>query len=341
MLQKQLCLLFLITSFILLCCTSRSVQPAFYYWNDQWELSRPSLHYLDTLGNEQIYLRFFDVEWDAKRNRALPIRTVNLSGNIPIGLEIVPVVYLSENVLEEINGEQVNQLAGLIHERILRICDTLPLKTVQIDCNWRPETQKVYFEFLNHLGNKLGLRGPALNCAIYPHHITGKDSLGVPPVDRGMFMLFDIDDLAMISAQNTICSEELLRPAVLATSEYPLSLDISLPIFNWGLVVRNQEPIALMRHLHLSQLEDRERFEVVNAYFYKVLADTYLDGVFLYANDLIRVEALSPDELKATLKPLAPYLRRDTLQVGFYHFDLNVLNEYPVPEIEDLLELFD
>ena len=91
----------------------------------------------------------------------------------------------------------------------------------------------------------------------------------------------------------------------------------------------------------MTQLEDRKRFEVVNAYFYRVLKDTYLDGVFLYKNDLIRVESLNPDQLRDILKPLAPYLRKDSIELGFYHFDLNTISEYPVKEVQRLMNLFD
>ncbi len=340
-LYQQLSLLFVLATVLFSACTPYVVRPAFYYWDDHWELPDLTRQYLDTLGSDRIYVRFFDVEWDAQRNRALPIRSIHLAPTFPAGLELVPVVYLSEHILPEIRPEARQQLAALIFERVIRIADSLPFHSVQLDCNWSVATKDAYFGLLEHLQQQLHAVGADLTVSVYPHHIVGRDSLGVPPTQQAMFMLYEIADMDRISQDNTLCSTDQLRAAVVAAENYPLVLDLVLPIFSWGLVVRNQETVALMRHLHLSELEDRDRFEVVNAYFYRVLENTYLDGVFLYKNDLIRVESVNPDQLKKTLKPLSPYLRRDQLEVGFYHYDLNTLSQYAVGEIEALLELFE
>jgi hypothetical protein len=340
MLHRQLSLLFAIATFLLTACSSRLVEPVFYFWHDQWELPAAGQQYFDTLGTEHLYVRFFDVEWDEQRQRAIPIRSLRIP-HPPRGLQIVPVVYISEKVIGSIGEENNLRLAQLIHERILRIADALPLSRVQVDCNWDAETEDTYFRLLESLQAEFGPQGPKLSVCLYPHHILPQNGLGIPPAASGMLMLFEIDKLQVISAGNTICDPDLLRPSVLAVEGYPLPLDLALPIFNWGLVIRNQQPVSLMRHLHLSHLEDRQRFEVVNAYFYRVLEDTYLDGVFLFKNDLIRVESLNPDQLRDIIKPLAPYLRKDSLQLGFYHFDLNSMSEYPVKEVKRLIELFE
>ncbi|MEM6345967.1 MAG: hypothetical protein AAF927_18885 [Bacteroidota bacterium] len=334
------CLLCSITFLLLWGCGPNTVKTVFYQWETRPDWSNSTQAYLDTLATEQLFLRFFDIEWDDSRKRIVPIGSLRAALGEWEGKEVVPVVYLSENVLSHLNEARIADLAELSIDRIRRIAEPLDqINEIQIDSDWSAETQANYFAFIEQMQTLLGETGPQVSVCVYPHHVLQRDSMGIPPVARARLMLMEIDDPVAIEASGTLFGANI-REAVSEADDYGVPLDVGLPIGSWGVVLRNEEAVSILRHLPLNVLEDRDRFEVVNAYFYRVLTDTYLDGTFLFENDMIRLEALSPDQLRESVKPLAPYLSQDSMSVGFFHLEVNTSAEYPPKEIERLVELF-
>ncbi|MFK7923618.1 MAG: hypothetical protein AB8H47_16795 [Bacteroidia bacterium] len=334
------CLLVSITFLLLWGCGPNTVKTVFYQWESQPDWNSSTQAYLDTLATEQLFLRFFDIEWDDSRKRIVPIGSLRANLSDWEGKEVVPVIYLSENVLPHLDESQIADLAELTIDRVRRIAEPLEqINEIQIDSNWDQENKENYFAFLRQMQTLLGEKGPRLSVCVYPQHVLQRDSMGVPPVERARFMLMEIVDPVAVE-QNASLFGATIREAASEADDYGIPLDVGLPIGSWGVVLRNEKAISILRHLPLNLLEDRDRFEVVNAYFYRVLADTYLDGTFLYENDMIRLEALSPDQLRESIKPLAPYLSHDSISVGFFHLEVNTSAEYPPKEIRKLVDLF-
>ncbi|MEL6842770.1 MAG: hypothetical protein AAFP02_06100, partial [Bacteroidota bacterium] len=240
-------LLYLLPILFCLSCGPNLVSSVFYQWETQPDWSSATQAYLDTLASEQLYLRFFDVEWDDSRKRMVPVNSLRASLGDWNGREVVPVIYLSENVLPVLDEERTSDLAELSLDRIRRIAEPLPqIPQIQIDCNWSASTAEAYFGFLEELLERLGESGPSLSVCVYPHHIVGRDSLGTPPVQRARLMLMEIDDPVAVEANGSLFGAHI-REAVSEADDYDIPLDVGLPIGSWGVVLRNEKAVALLR----------------------------------------------------------------------------------------------
>src|SRR5829696_1789703 len=71
-------------------------QRAFYYWRTTFQLAPAEQRALAELGVSRLYVRAFDVEWNAVESAPSMIgKLVPASGaRVPAGIEVVPVVYL-------------------------------------------------------------------------------------------------------------------------------------------------------------------------------------------------------------------------------------------------------
>lgn len=129
-----------------------SVAPlrGFYFWKTQWLASSAPTATLRELGIGRLYLRLFDVDWDATLPAAQPVAPLSLAAPLPAGLDIVPVVFITNQVFLRTPAAEVPTLA----ERVLRkitasaAAQGITPREVQLDCDWSEATRARYFHFL-------------------------------------------------------------------------------------------------------------------------------------------------------------------------------------------------
>src|SRR4051812_19174693 len=73
---------------------------AFYYWKTGFSLNEKQADILKQTGNNA-YIRFFDVSWNDKEQRAYPNAVVQFN-NPTVGLSITPVIYITNKTFENI-----------------------------------------------------------------------------------------------------------------------------------------------------------------------------------------------------------------------------------------------
>ena len=52
--------------------TIRTISPAFYHWQTNLKINQTEKDYIDSLQVKTIYAKFFDVDWDYKRQAPEP-----------------------------------------------------------------------------------------------------------------------------------------------------------------------------------------------------------------------------------------------------------------------------
>src|SRR5262249_7015187 len=80
---------------------------ALYYWKTQWSASPEILRSLEKNQISQLYMRFFDVAWDAAKRSPYPVSSLQFESSLPRNVEIVPVVYIVNNVFLQMPYEDV------------------------------------------------------------------------------------------------------------------------------------------------------------------------------------------------------------------------------------------
>lgn len=318
----------------------RSVLPSFYHWKTQCSVGGEEKRLLDTLGVSRLYVRFFDVDWNTRREEAVPLASVRLNQAALRGREVVPTVYITNRTMLNISEENLPILAQRITDRIYHLADSTAFGEIQLDCDWTPKSQEAFFQLTDYIRAFLPDSQVDISSTIRLHQVKYAETTGVPPVDRGMLMFYNMGDVADPDTHNSILDLETASDYLDNLDEYPLPLDIALPVFGWGVLIRNRKPIQLLNTLRRSQLSDEARFDFVSPHQVKVIKSTFLNGDYLYEGDVIRLETVSLEELTSAVDILSTHLEQDTIRVSLYHLDTPTLEHYSHEELATVFQRF-
>lgn len=333
--------LFVAFLFILGCSSNeRRISPSFYHWKTEFALNDRELSYLNAMDVNTLYIRFFDVDWNISRNQPVPLASVQIDTSGLKGKNIIPTIYITNRTMANIAYNDVPALGDKIVTRIFSLADSMKFGEVQIDCDWSEKSRDNYFRLLDHLRTLLVPRNIQLSATIRLHQIKYYQITGVPPVNRGMLMFYNMGDIRDIATENSILDLDIAEKYLDNFDEYPMHLDIALPIFSWGVVSRNDEVIHLLNNLRASQLNDERRFKFLNPKVVKVIKSTYINGYYLYQDDFIRLEEVSMDALTESAELLSELIEEDSLRVCFYHLDSPTIERYSYEELSSICKVF-
>src|SRR5262245_29483934 len=154
---------------------------AFYFWKTQWVGSPQLLASLEQSAIDTLYVRFFDVGWDDAGKAAQPISALEFQSSLPDGVEIVPVVYIVNNVFLNIPYRDIEELAHNVRKKIGMMASDQKTRftQVQIDCDWTDGSRRNYFHFAELLGRQLKEEGKTLSATIRLHQIKYANRTGI------------------------------------------------------------------------------------------------------------------------------------------------------------------
>lgn len=317
------------------------IVPAFYHWKTKLQLSENERLYLDSLGVKKLYVKFFDVDWDEASNQPLPHASVQIDAARLAELEIVPVVFITNRTWLRLSLEEVDSLAKKIVFKIGELGKEagFSFREIQFDSDWTGQTRGRFFHFLKTFqSDDSGETPPLLSATIRLHQLKFFEKTGVPPVDRGMLMFYNMGDLEDWDTENSILDTELGREYLTNPDRYPLPLDLALPIFRWGVLFRDGELFKLINNLSEADLRDSLRFTATAPNRFLVKKSTYLQGYYLYEGDRLRLESASMPSLKAAASLLGKKLPLAGRTAVFYHLDSALIRDFPVAALREALK---
>ncbi len=306
----------------------KQVTRAFYYWKSTFHLSDYEKQALRRYGIQRLYVKFFDVDWDRTTRRAVPKATIHFAENAP--LEVVPTVFITNRTLENLSWGGVDELAGKIVEKLATLSSSIP-REYQFDCDWSLTTRAKYFRLLAQIKKKLPVAAQ-LSATIRLHQIKYYRTTGVPPVAKGMLMYYNMDDWKNPKTQNSILDLAVAGRYADYVSDYPLPLDVVLPVFGWAVVYRNGKFLRFVNHLTHNQLRANGHFKkstLANAYI--ALHNERIYGIQVRRGDLFRVEESTAVNLKISSQILAQEIQNTKVTFALYHLDSLNLSYYAVP----------
>ncbi len=310
---------------------------AWYHWQQQWAPSDSLFHWAQGEEPPLWYVRFFDVDLSEDGRQPVPVST--LSWRKPLPDSVAAVVFLTTRALRATPADSIEALAA----KMWRLLDAMARKAevhlfeLQLDCDWTPRLQHKYFRLLAAFRQMLPA-GCALSATLRLHQIRWAERTGVPPVDRGMLMVYNTGEVGQPGTRNSILTTEALRPYLSGFADYPLPLDIVWPVFRWGVVFRQGRFVRLISPLSARELADTLRFRPAGAAHFAVRRSTYLRGHYLYAGDTIRLEAVPCDTLLHAAQLLAAAMGAPPGRVAFYHLDATVPQYWTHEQLQRILE---
>ncbi len=324
---------------------------AVYYWKTTFNTDSGDCDLLLRHKIGRVYMRMFDVvpdicPYDNKiENRVVPNASIHISdprnrlAEDLADIEFVPVVYVTLEALKAMKGHE-GTLASNIVTRVRNMCEYNGLRNVcelQLDCDWTPSTENSFFSLCD--STRLILRkensgeksGWSLSSTIRLHQLARK----VPPVDRGVLMVYNTGDFANPDAANSIINAYDVRPYLKRLSSYDLHLDVAYPTYSWQLLFCDRHFAGLMDNVDLTDTTAFARREVGNVYI--ALRDVPYHNMVIHAGDMVRAETSSFCNIIRVKDMIEQCLSERPHSNILYHLDFENLSKYTSNEINKIL----
>lgn len=321
----------------------REVRPAFYHWQTRLDLAAASRALADSLGCQRLYAKFFDVDWDEEYGGAVPLAEIQLVPGSYAGLELVPAVFITNRTLERLPAAERGALAQKIYDKLFSLAgqdSSLRIQQVQVDCDWTPGTQEPYFDFLRQLRSKLAPEGIELSVTIRLHQVRYFEQTGVPPVEHGILMFYNMGDLEDWEEPNSILNLDKAEPYLQGFERYPLRLGLALPLFRWGVLYREGRMIRLINNLDERRLESNPIFRPLGEGRYEVTRGAFLHGHYFYEGDLIRLEKVEMELLDRAARRLSRLPWPPDMELVFYHLDSLAAADFSAAALQGVVRRF-
>jgi hypothetical protein len=319
----------------------RQVETSFYFWRTQFQLNSIEQNYLKSLNVRQLYVRVFDVDWNEYENQAVPIGEIRSNLTHKINLPIIPTVFITNRTMLQLPDNQVISLAEKITQKIFRLSEEITsqkISEIQLDCDWSEKTRAKYFQLLEAINQQVKAQKISLSATIRLHQFKYPQKTGVPPVSCGMLMFYNMGDIDGNNTENSILDLKIAEQYLKNNSIYPLALDVALPIFGWGVLSRRNRVINLLNNLQISDLQDISKYELAKSGQYRVKKSHYLQGIYLYQNDLIRLEGVEQKQLLAAAEQLKKINLPPSFRLSFYHLDSKLLSKFSINDIRAIAQ---
>lgn len=226
--------------FMLVSCTHQEHVRSVYYWQTTLRLDSTERTFLHKHNINKVYCRYFDVVID-DNGEPKPNATIAFDDTFPKHVQIVPVVYILNDCMKHHNLN----LAPLIFNRIMKMDDVNGIhgvREIQIDCDWTMSTREQFFAFLEDMRRMCHDRNMILSATIRLHQL----SQPVPPVDRGVLMMYNTGDVTKRSVDKPILDIKDVMPYMRYLKDYRLNLSTAYPLFTWRVLFRGGKYVGIM-----------------------------------------------------------------------------------------------
>ncbi|MFM9984568.1 MAG: hypothetical protein ACKVOK_05005 [Flavobacteriales bacterium] len=326
---------FLVFSILLLssCQERREVNFSFYAWRQDFEVTPQSEALLESLDVKKIYVKFADLVWDAERNLVRPEAVVSIQYP-KTGYEIVPVVYIRNEVFGKTSGVQLDTLVLNLYQLIRGLSKSEHVNELQIDCDWTASTKENYFDFLKKM--KVVDSQTVISTTIRLHQIRYKSKTGIPPVDKGVLMYYNMNSVENAGEVNTIFDRNTAEAYLDKLHEYPLPLDYALPVYGWCVQKRNGKVVDLLQtqllkdftNDSLMQLGENNTLVAKRGHFHR--------GFYFQEGDVLLEERVSPEMCLNAAHSMASFLETENVHVLFFELNHPNLDTYETNDFEEI-----
>jgi hypothetical protein len=322
-----------------------NIQRGFYYWkSSESVLDAREINCVKILGVTKLYVKYFEVEFSnvfgVRPTSKAPVN-FRYADNAEIiqNAEIIPVVFIKNDVLINTTPEDLDSLAGnilfLVSKRYKdQMLYNKSFEELQIDCDWTAATRDKYFLLLKSIKK---ISGKIISCTLRLYPYKYPDLMGVPPVDKATLMCYNLNNPLENENKNSILDVGELKKYLTSKKTYPLHLDIALPLHSWMLCFQNNRFTGILHNQDVV----KEIAEPIKPLWYRITKDTVINDIFLRVGDKIKYENVSKEQLIEVVKLLKTRFNfTGTTTISFFHLDKTALNKYSNETLDDLYNSF-
>lgn len=315
---------------------------AFYFWRTTFELTPAERAVLAEQRVTKLYVRAFDVEWSAGEQRATPIGKLAVKDAPPAGVAIVPVVFVRQDVFHHVPRADLAGFAKQTWDEIVRRMKPLGVSPteLQLDCDWTDRSRDAFFEYVRQVRAAAGGE-VQLSSTIRLHQVKYRERTGVPPVDRGTLMFYNMGEISAEPGSRAIFDPDAAEKYLARLATYPLPLDLALPIYSWTVHVRDDVVVDLLQATDPDELSRHDFLERVDAERFRATRTAFLHGALLREGDVLKAERLTPADTLAAAELVRPHLPSSPSGEGprtLILFDLSErnLHRYAAAQLDEI-----
>ena len=316
----------------------RKVENSFYYWKSILKLTDFEKQRLDSLNIKTLYIKFFDVGWSDEAQTPAPLAKLQANNfKLPQKFNVIPTVFITNECIQKIHSSQIvvlaNNIFSLVHE-IINSNGFNNIKEIQMDCDWTVSTRSNYFLLLEKINALWKNTAIPISATIRLHQIKFLSKTGVPPVDKGLLMCYNMGNLKNPATKNSIIETKELEKYIGNLANYPLPLDVALPLFDWKVLFRKNVYTGLIENLPDAFFNKSFTLKKDNRFV--ILKDTLLAGYDFKKGDVLRDEQSEYNEILSAAGEINKRLKNTQPRVSLYHLDSVILKKYTLHELETI-----
>jgi hypothetical protein len=309
---------------------------SFYYWKTIFRLSPEEKNCLIENNVKRIYIRYFDIDLNPKTQNPFPRSPIRFEETTN-GFEIIPVMYIKNKVMlnPKLNVSDLVQKTNSFINQINKK-NNISIKEIQIDCDWTLDSKDNYLRFIEAFRK---VSNKKLSATIRLHQIKYFNKTKIPNVDRGVLMYYNMGKIAPDSL-NSIYDRNIADRYLSSLKNYPLPINIALPIYSWGIHVRDGKVIELLNKINSKNLTNNNSFVPTKNNWFKCEIATFIDGIFYKKNDLIKLETISGNELLEMANDLKENTTQNPKEIIFYDLDEFNIKNYEKDIFKKVIDCF-
>ncbi len=318
---QQRCAWLLLFVFLAACKRRETPKAAFYYWKTVLQTDQAQAALLKEAGGNHLYLRFFDVVWDQGKGEALPNAVVQSRQNLG-RMRVTPVIFITNRVFQNLKRDEVDSLArrceGLID--LLAVKCGIAYEAVQVDCDWTDSTRDHYFAFLRAIK---AYTKKNLEATVRLHQVKYRERTGIPPVDKGILMFYNMGKIKSGETESSIYNEKDADRYLGRMGSYPLPLDVALPLFSWVIHSREGRVIQVYGQISRNDFKNTALFEAAGGTF-RARKSFFMKGIYIRENDIFKPEETDLNVLKKAADQLSQHLPPISTRTIIYYELANI-----------------
>lgn len=326
---------FIIAVFLCCCKPTAKQDVSFYYWKSTFSLKDPERSALSETKCQTLYVKYFDV---VKENGQIkPVATIHFKDVLP-EQRIVPVVFIKNEVFRDIDSAETERLAKNILSLIdqINFSNSIHVNELQWDCDWTESTKDQYFAFLRTIKKFFNDR---VSATIRLHQIKYSHITGIPPVDKGVLMYYNMSDITS-SSKNSIYDKRTANKYLNSLRDYPLQMDIALPIFTWGIHSRDRKVVGLLNKMNEAHFNNDTNFIKEGPNQFSLKHACFKEGYYFQGGDKVKIEYIKKEELLQMAEDIKPNLSSWPTEIIFYDLDSLNLSRYEKTIFKEVLDRF-
>jgi len=274
--------------------TPQKIKYSFYHWQSTYQVKGDATPH---------YVKVLDVDYRETLNYRETAFKQTPKANI------VPTLYLDNSIWKKMKPKtMVNKVINSLEKMPIHYDE------IQVDCDWTDSTKLSYFKFLKLLKEHSKKR---VSATIRLHQVKYHEKTGIPPVDYGVLMYYNMSDFQDLETKNYILDLDIAKQYHYNFKSYSLPLNLALPIYSQATIIRFSKVVGLVDGIREKELT--KNFQKVGQHLYKVTKTHYFKRKLYYKGDKLRVDEVSVELLQKSIDGLKKIMPRPK-EIIFYRW---------------------